>query len=344
MEHWLALFHARLDTLFDVVGKGLVFFDHLAEDSARERLAQISDYYSARREDMLAVEPSAGMETTPYRALPPERLYLTKEEWDGHLEAVPLRTLSPFSAPEGRRHFDFGAKQGRKFAAERAANINVFEAVAQHIAEKKTSRQCVIAGWTKGSADRLQTVLEDHGVEGLRSVSSWSDIDRGNKALLPVISLGLEDGFETTDLCIIAEQDILGDRLVRRTRAKKAENFLTEAASLSVGDLIVHVDHGVGRYDGLKTLDVTGAPHDCLILTYHGGDTLFLPVENIELLSRFGSDDPNHPLDRLGGGAWQARKSRMRERIRMMAEQLIAIVGAPRHQKGRNSQYSCRGV
>ncbi|MBY0420765.1 MAG: transcription-repair coupling factor, partial [Parvularculaceae bacterium] len=132
-------------------------------------------------------------------------------------------------------------------------------------------------------------------------------------------------GFETKDLAILSEQDILGDRLVRRGRRKRAENFLTEASSLMVGDLVVHVEHGVARYLGLKTLDVAGAPHDCLQLEYAGGSKLFLPVENIELLSRFGSDDPDAPLDKLGGAAWQSRKARIKARIKMLAEQLIAI-------------------
>ncbi|MEM9988971.1 MAG: DEAD/DEAH box helicase, partial [Pseudomonadota bacterium] len=325
MEHWLPLFYEEVGTVFDLLGEALVFTDHLAEDAARERFAQIDDYYAARAEDMSLAEDQGNMEVVPYRPLKPNGLYLSPEEWSASLTQCALRPLSPFGPPEGKRSFDFGAKQGRSFAAERAANLNVFDAVTAHISEKQQSHLCVIAGWTEGSTERLRSVLDDHGLDGLTPLSSWSDIDVENRAMVPLITLGLENGFETKDIIIIAEQDILGDRLVRKGKVKRAENFLTEASSLSVGDLIVHVDHGVGRYEGLETLEVGGAPHDCLILIYHKGDKLFLPVENIELLSRFGSDDPNHPLDKLGGASWQARKSKMRERIRMMAEQLIAI-------------------
>jgi len=73
--------------------------------------------------------------------------------------------------------------------------------------------------------------------------------------------------------------------------AKKLKTFLTEASSLTPGDHVVHVEHGIGRFEGLQTIDVGGAPHDCLKLVYHGESRLFLPVENIELLSRFGGDD-----------------------------------------------------
>jgi transcription-repair coupling factor (superfamily II helicase) len=79
---------------------------------------------------------------------------------------------------------------------------------------------------------------------------------------------------------------VLGDRLIKPHRkTRRAENYLTEAQTLSPGDLVVHVDHGVGRYKGLETIEAMGAPHECLALEYAGGDRLFLPVENIELLS-----------------------------------------------------------
>ncbi|MEM1381647.1 MAG: transcription-repair coupling factor [Pseudomonadota bacterium] len=322
MEHWLPLFYEQLGTLFDFTGEGLTFLDHLGTEATDERFKQITDYYEARAEDM-RVSEGGSLDSVPYRPVKPSSLYLSETEWAEALQNVALRQLSPFSPEPGKRAFDFGAKQGRTFAAERAGNQNVFDAVSSHIEDLRTEKTVIVAGWTEGSADRLKTVIGDHDVSGLASLKSWSDVKPGS-GTVPVVVLGLENGFETKDLAILAEQDILGDRLVRKTKTKRADNFLTEASSLSVGDLIVHVSHGVGRYEGLETLEVGGAPHDCLKLTYHGGK-MYLPVENIELLSRFGSDDPNHPLDKLGGGAWSIRKAKMRERIKMMAEQLIAI-------------------
>ncbi len=141
--------------------------------------------------------------------------------------------------------------------------------------------------------------------------------------------LGVEEGFETPDFAVIGEQDILGDRLVRaQKRKKRAQDYITEATSLSAGDLVVHVDHGIGRFVGLETVTAAGAPHDCALIHYAGGDKLYLPVENIELLSRYGSEDAEAQLDRLGGGAWQARKARMKKRILEMAAGLIKIAAA----------------
>ncbi|MER9564507.1 transcription-repair coupling factor, partial [Mesorhizobium sp. M0571] len=124
----------------------------------------------------------------------------------------------------------------------------------------------------------------------------------------------------------VAEQYILGDRLIRRSKRKKrASDFIAEASALSAGDIVVHADHGIGRFIGLRTIEAVGAPHDCLEIHYAGDDRLFLPVENIELLSRYGSDSAEATLDKLGGGAWQSRKARLKKRLLDMAGQLIRI-------------------
>ena len=138
--------------------------------------------------------------------------------------------------------------------------------------------------------------------------------------------LGIKSGFETEDGAIISEQDILGDRLVRPRRAtRRAENFIAEATSLAPGDLVVHVDHGIGHLAVTQAIEAAGAPHDCLEIHYACGDKLFLPVENVDLLSRYGSEETAVDLDRLGGGNWQARKARMKSRIREIAGELIKI-------------------
>ena len=329
MEHWLPLFYEGSDTLFDFLGDAMIFQAHQSDDAAKERFAAITDYFDARQEDLERADNSRKGEfaAPAYRPLPPERLYLGDSEWRHRLDALPTRQLSPFSPPEGPRAFSFGAKVGRSFAAERAAeSINIFDAVTDHVADlEEAGKRAFIACWSAGSADRMATVLGDHDLKNLKIYDSWAAASNDPSSHHAVVVLGLEAGFETADAAFLSEQDILGDRLVRRGRKKRAENFLTEASSLDVGDLIVHVDHGVGRYMGLKALDIQSAPHDCLQLEYAGGDKLFLPVENIDLLSRFGADDPNTPLDKLGGAAWQGRKAKMRARIKMLAEQLIAI-------------------
>jgi transcription-repair coupling factor (superfamily II helicase) len=323
MEHWLPLFHEQLETLFDYVPGSTVVLDTLAEDAARERLVQISDYYEARQQVLGQRDGSP-----PYKPLPPDRLYFSEAEWRERLDRVALAHVTPFSHPEGQGAIELAAKQGRNFAAERAEpGRNVFEAVTEHVRSLQTAgKRVTVALWSEGARERMSHVLADHGLTGLTAVASWQETTRLPKTQVALAVLGLESGFETVEAAIISEQDILGDRLVRPRRStRRAEDFISEVTSLSAGDLVVHVDHGIGRFVQLRAIEAAGAPHDCLELHYAGGDKLFLPVENIELLSRYGSEDTAVDLDRLGGGAWQARKARMKNRIREIANELIKI-------------------
>jgi transcription-repair coupling factor (superfamily II helicase) len=325
VEHWLPLFHDRMDTLFDYLPGTPIILEHLDEEAARERLAQIADYYQARKD---SIGNEGGV---PYKPLPPDRLYLTEGELSERLRASSLARLSPFAVPEDAQSvIDIGARQGRNFAAERAENANVFDAVVQHVRNLQSAdKRVIVALWSDGSRERMRHVLSDHGLEKLVPVESWPGALHCARGETALATLGLESGFETADAAVISEQDILGDRLVRPRRvSKRAENFIAEATSLSAGDLVVHVDHGIGRFIGLQTIQAAGAPHDCLELHYAGGDKLFLPVENIELLSRYGSEETGVDLDRLGGTGWQTRKAKLKNRIREIAHELIKIAAA----------------
>jgi transcription-repair coupling factor (superfamily II helicase) len=321
MEHYLPLFY-ELETLFDYLPNStLIGVDHLASEAADERVATILDAYAVR---------SDAEHKTQYRALDPDALYLTREEWDARLEAKPTRRFAPFLSGEGERVVDMGAKLGRTFAAERAQDsVNLFEATAKHAeALSSRGRRVIFASWSEGSSERLGHMLADHGLKGISLAPYWqaakaADPKKPQRAVLP-----LEHGFETDNLAVISETDILGDRLSRPKKKRRAANFLAEATSLTPGDLVVHIDHGIGRYEGLKTLEVQEAPHDCLELQYGGEAKLYLPVENIDLLTRYGADSEGIQLDRLGGAAWQSRKARAKERLREMAEGLIAIAAA----------------
>jgi transcription-repair coupling factor (superfamily II helicase) len=323
-EHWLPMFYERLDSLFDYVGPGaLIALDHQASESRDERLAMIEDAYSAR------VETAKGAKSG-YNALEPSALYLTPEEWDQRLGAHSNRRFSPFQAQETDAVIDMGARAGRSFAAERAQDsVNLFEAAAAHAeALSRAGKRVLFASWTDGSSERLGALLGDHGLKRVPFAAYWQAAKANDPKLPQRVILPLDTGFETDTLAVISETDLLGDRLARPRRRRRAQNFLAEAGSLTVGDLVVHIDHGIGRYAGLKTLQVQDAPHDCLELHYGAEAKLYLPVENIDLLTRYGADGENVQLDRLGGAAWQARKARAKDRLREMAEGLIKIAAA----------------
>lgn len=326
MEHWLPFFYDGLVTVFDYLPDAPVVFDHLAREALVERHDLIVDHYEARKKQ----GESAIKDATPYKPVKPDLLYVSPDEVKSALVERASIEFTPFDAPDssGRKLLHAGSRAGRTFAEERAdPNANVFDVVVNHIGQERARRRrIVIAGWTEGSLDRLAQILDEHHLGRLKPVSTLADaakLDVGEAALAV---LPLETGFETSDLVVVAEQDILGDRLVRRSKKRRrAADFIAEATSLSAGDIVVHADHGIGRFIGLRTIEAAGAPHDCVEIHYAGDDRLFLPVENIELLSRYGSDSTEATLDRLGGGAWQSRKAKLKRRLLEMAGQLIRL-------------------
>lgn len=337
MEHWLPLFYEELETMFDYMRGAVLSLDHLAIEARDTRLEQIKDYFQARQ-DTADLESSGG---STYRALPPEALYLDNNDWREHLADRTVLQLSPFESAEratDKTILTIGGRLGRTFAAERvAADGALFDAVVSHIKDLATQdKQVVIACWSEGSRQRMAQMLEDHGLQGVQRVNSWADVQSlrvstgaASSAINAIAILGLENGFETPTAAFLCEQDILGERLVNRSRrSRNAADFLTEATSLSQGDLVVHVDHGIGQFIDLRTVEAAGAPHDCLEIKYAGDDRLFIPVENIELLSRYGNDEAGAQLDKLGGAGWQARKAKLKDRIREIAGELIKIAAA----------------
>jgi transcription-repair coupling factor (superfamily II helicase) len=322
VEQWLPFFHDQLETVFDYVGpSALIGFDALAIDAIEERFTQAGEHFEARR---TAPTPKGA---TPFRAPEPGSLYLDAGAIEAAIAGRASLRFSPFAAPEGEAAISLGARSPRSFSVERATpGANVFDAVADHIqAEVRAGQKVMIASWSEGAADRLIGVLADHGVPTPKVQPDYAAVQAQPADAVSVAVLPLERGFAVDGLTVLSEQDILGDRLARPRKRRKASNLIAEAAALSPGDLIVHADHGIGRYEGLKTLDVQGAPHDCLDLCYAGGDKLYLPVENIELVSRYGAEDAAAQLDRLGGIGWQTRKARAKQRLRDMAEELIRI-------------------
>ncbi|MDU9003224.1 transcription-repair coupling factor [Sedimentitalea todarodis] len=318
IEHWLPFFHDRLETLFDYLPGVNVTQDDQVTPARLSRWDGIQDQYETRK---LAMQVKSRIDSV-YKPAPPELLYLTDVAWQDATADRHVLQFHPLPQATGPGVIDAGGRIGRNFAPERQQEqISLFGALADHIRARMQTGPVVIASYSEGARERLSGLIED---EGLAETIAIPNASRIGKRGLHLAVWALENGFETANLTVIAEQDVLGDRLIRTARKRrKAENFLTETQSLSPGDLVVHVDHGIGRYQGMEVITAAGAAHECLLLDYAENARLYLPVENIELLSKYGHEEGL--LDRLGGGAWQAKKAKLKERIREMADRLIRV-------------------
>ncbi len=324
MEHWLPLFEDKMATLFDHLGEDdVVVRDTGVAAAAESRFESVADYYE-NRQRAEAGQPGS------FRPLVAKSLYLDDKEWAAGLAVTVSHVTTPFHEPETATVLDFGVDGPRDFGPERSAQTNVYESVVDHLSKlRKLGKRPILASYSIGARERLGNLLADHGLKGGKHAETWQEAlavaDTAKSAGVALVVLPLDHGYAAPGIAVLTEQDMLGDRLVHRKKRKKsADAFLAELATLTPGDLVVHTEHGIGRYEGLTSIPVGQSPHDCVALSYAGGDKLYVPVENIDVLSRYGSSEEGATLDKLGGEGWQRRKSKMKERIREIAGELIA--------------------
>ncbi len=318
VEHWLPFFHDTLETLFDYLPTATLSLDDQFTPTRLARWDSVKDQYETRQH---AMTQKNRMDSV-YKPIPAGMLYLDDAAWTAAIAQNKVIHFHPLPQASGPNVLDAGGRIGRNFSPERQLeNVSLFGALASHIKVKLDQGPVVIASYSEGARERLSGLIEDEGLSETIHIDTGTRI---GKRGLHLAVWALDHGFEAPDMTVISEQDVLGDRLIRATKKRrKAENFLTETQSLNPGDLVVHVDHGIGRYQGLEVITAAGAAHECILLEYAENARLYLPVENIELLSKYGHDEGL--LDRLGGGAWQAKKAKLKERIREMADRLIRV-------------------
>ena len=334
LDHWLPLLHEKMALLTDYMDGAELVFEPEVVASKDARLETIQDFYTARQSVFEAEKKDHS-----YKPIKPERLYAGEDDWMAFPDRHRCWQFTSFSVPSGTdvalaKH---AYRSISTFAeARQDPDRNIYSAVRDRSDKVLGQGQSVlIAGLSAGSANRLAANLGEAGLEGIKALRGWSDaLDDNTDEARRVFNavLPLERGFEGGGFTLFTEQDILGERIVRPRKRRRSENFLTEVSGLATGDLVVHVEHGIGRYVGLLTIDLGGAAHDVLHIEYTGGDKLYVPVENIEVLSRFG-DGEGVALDKLGGAAWQARKARAKERITRIARDLMRIAAERKLRK-----------
>ena len=223
MEHWLPLFEERLASLFDHLGEhDVILRDSGADGALASRAEAIEDYF-ANRERAMVSDPGS------YRPLPPSALYLARKEWKAASTDRSIHLATPFAERASGTVIDFAVDGPRDFAPERSQNVNVYEAVVDHLAKlRKDNKKVVFASYSNGSRERLAGLLGDHGLTSLNQVTTWQEA-LASTSSAALIVLPLDHGFTAPDVAVLTEQDMLGDRLVRRKkRRKSADAFLSE--------------------------------------------------------------------------------------------------------------------
>ena len=335
MEQWLPLFYEdSLPSLFDYFPQASVLLGFHTDDAVRAKTESIHDYYAARTENMEYNQRNA---EDVYRPIKPELLYLSEAELHKILQKRNCYAVTSMSQVPTQNAQDLHTIPGRNFThAKHVSLAAVYEDLKQYFSENARLKR-IVCCYTQGSRDRLAKLMAEHQINDLVLCDSWFDAHRyTQQKKIALIIAELPHGFRDNAYCIVSEQDILGERQHRKVRKINAKNFIEDISVLNIGELVVHAEHGICRFLGLENIMAGGAPHDCLKLLFAHDDKLFVPVENIDVISHYGSEDENVALDVLGGAAWQAKKAKVKEKIKDIAEKLIKVA-AERHLKTAES-------
>ena len=335
MEHWLPLFHQVLGHLFDYVPiTTTLSFSAQCDQAIPARLQQIQDYYEAR---MHFMANNTKLQAEQYLPLAPSHLYLDAHEAFDNSRKYGVVHFTAFNNPSAIH--DYNVKPVTSFATlqpQTSVESNPIQSLIDYLRTQLQKQQpTLIACHSAGSLERLQKLLYEHQFNHFKTAASWPEALQQIQKFISLLTFEMAEGFQAPFVTIVSEQDIFGERFQRvRKKKRRADLFVAEASSLTPGDFIVHVEHGIGQYQGLHTLTVGTVPHDCVCLTYDGGDKLFIPVENLELLSRYGGEDSQATVDKLGSASWQNRKARVKKKIFAIAEHLLKIAAARQLQSG----------
>ncbi len=245
--------------------------------------------------------------------LPPELLYCI----DAQKEIFQQKNVKTYSPLKVHEAHTCGVKVTAPLVSQSAAE-RMKEAIC-HAGKKKL----VIAVVEEKDVTRIVDLCESPPPHFKR----WSEVLACQQDVV-VWSAKIIHGIETSGCWVTSASELFGERKKNFKRSRpsiRAEDIIAQASQISMGDLVIHRQHGLGRYLGLETITVFAASHDCLILEYSGKDKLYLPVENIEMLSRYGSGEGAVVLDKIGGAAWQSRQLKVKKQLRTIAKYLMDI-------------------
>ncbi len=335
MEHFLPFFYDNnLTSLGDYLQKPVIFYDNSIFELAEERQNLIKEFYQARLFDHQHHKNST---TKP---IEPNLLYKTTDEVENEIKSAINIEFNNSTNSNSERKIDLKIKPIPDFALAGRANkkdpIELFkDFILARISENKEQKPKILLSFlSQAFCDRITKLLPDYGIY-CQEIENFSKLEpvKNNKLNTAILPCGF--GFYIDDFLFIGEQALFGEKQTRQQKSRKdaSQRLVEESLAINQGELVVHLDHGIGKFDGIYTIEVGQAKTDMLKIIYAGNDTLFVPVDDINLISRYGADNPLIEIDRLGGKNWQNRKNKVRNKIKVAAEELLKIAAARRLKK-----------
>ncbi len=339
LEHWANLFYPKLETIFDILGdKYSYIFDSLFDDYSKMRFDDINDYFKTRDITYKAAIKNKNI-VDCFKPVNFKEMFIDEDQLNYYISQKKCLKISPFKNIDPKNNLD-GKSVPNFWLDKKVKSLDLFEDLINFSQNKiKEGYKIIIACKSNGSRKIFSEHLKRYDIYNIDFGSSWYIEDLKSQDNISLLVANFEKGFEIDNIIILSETDIFGKKYSRINKSKKLEVALEEAESFTVGDYLVHLEYGVGRYKGLKVVVINSVKHDCLELEYLSEDKLLVPVQNINLLSKFSSKNTEAVLDRLGSKTWNNKKRKVKEKIRDVAETLVRV--ASERKLGRANRLQC---
>ena len=318
IEYYLPLFHDETTSFFDYLpDQALIAATPDLDDATRDIWDSIAERYRAHNSD-------------PERPLlDPTELFATPEELSSRFAKHLSIRISPFelqSVGQQQSFMNFSTKLPPEVRIDTRSDQ---PAAGLHDWIQTRPGRSLLVAETPGRREMLLDVLRRHGTR-LPVFDSWHDFLRAD-AHHGIAVAPIETGLQLTepDIAVLAEKQLFGDRARTRRRrrvSRDPKRIISNLKDLKHGSPVVHEEYGIGRYLGLKTMEVSGLHTEFLMLEYAEGDRLYVPVHTLHLVTRYSGGPPEQaPLHRLGSDQWQKSRRRAARRIRDVAAELLDI-------------------
>jgi len=316
IEYYLPLFFEHLDTLFDYLPENALFLvDEGVEVGADSFRNSVDERYEQLRYDI------------ERPIIPPEQLFLDWNDVVARFTHYPQALMSGLDLGERDHNYRFNTRAATQLPIDARASepfgfirsfLNTYDGRVLFLAE------------SNGRRETLLDLFNSNGVK-LKAVATWGEfLNSDTKIGLTVMPLSA--GVELTDptICLITESQLFGERASQRRRRRRSDidkdAIIKSLTELQIGAPVVHEDHGVGRFLGLEVITAGGVENEFIKLEYADADKLYVPVANLNLISRYSGVDPARaPLHKLGSGQWERAKKKATERIYDVAAELLEV-------------------
>ncbi|WP_308567259.1 transcription-repair coupling factor [uncultured Haemophilus sp.] len=329
IEYWQPLFFSEMAMLFDYLPEQTLFVDMENNQMQGERFYQdVKQRYEQRKVD-------------PMRPLlPPEKLWLNIDEVNRRLKSYPRITFKAEKVRSSvrQKNLPVAALPEVTIQSQQKEPLGQLRQFIEHF-----KGNVLFSVETEGRRETLLDLLSPLKLKPKQIQS----LEQAENEKFSLLVSSLEQGFiieQSLPVAIIGEANLLGERVQQRSRDKRKtinpDTLVRNLAELKIGQPVVHLDHGVGRYGGLVTLDTGGIKAEYLLLNYANESKLYVPVTSLHLISRYvGGSDESAPLHKLGNEAWAKSRQKAAEKIRDVAAELLDVYAQREAKKGFAFKY-----